>query len=1340
MLAALLLPLAPGWNAKAAPGRVILPGHVPAVATGLTPKGRLPATTNLYLAIGLPLRNEAALDELISQLYDPQSANFHKFLTPQEFTARFGPTEEDYQAVIQFAEANGLTVAGRHSNRVILDVTGGVPNVEHAFSISLRRYQHPTETRDFFAPDTEPSVPTNVPVADMWGLTDYGLPKPLARRANSVKSAPLNYNGSGPGGNYRGIDFRNAYVPGTSLTGAGQVAAVVEFDGYYTSDITNYEAQIGYTNVPLQNVLVDSVSGTPGYSGLSDAVLEVSLDIELLISMAPSLSKLIVYEGSSPYDVFNRIVTDNSARQISCSWFWTAGPTHRWTTHSGTTLDSQLKQMVAQGQSFFEASGDSDAYTGSQAFNSTSGPIPMDSIYMTSVGGTSLTMNGTGASWNSETVWNWGNDTGSGGGITPNYTIPSWQTNVSMATNGGSTTHRNVPDVAMTADAIYVLWNNGTSTEFVGGTSCAAPLWAGFCALVNQQSVATSGPTNFVGFLNPALYAIAASSNYNSCFHDIATGNNIGTNTPGLFNAVPGYDLATGLGTPNGTNLINALAPLRSPYFIAGPSSLIVTNGTSLALSATVGGQSPLAYKWLLNGAALSAGGNLSGTTSNVLSITAAATNNSGNYSLVATNSYGSVTSSVATLTVGFSPAFSAQPTNLTILSGSNAVFSAIVNGSAPFGYQWRKSGINLANGAGISGATTSSLTLTAVTTNSAGNYSVIVTNIFGSATSSAAALTVVFQPAIGGSLANQTVECGGNANFAVTASGTPPLHFQWSLDGSAIAGATNTNFSLTNVHPPNHSVALVVTNLYGSLSSNVVLTVHDTTPPVITLNGSNPLTVELGSAFTDPGATASDICAGAVAVVASGTVNTTTVGTNTILYTASDGNGSTNTVVRTVIVRDTTPPIIQWAFTNLVLTMDTNCSARLPDVTGTNFILAADLSSPLTISQNPTNSALLQLGTNVVVITVKDPSGNTAYSTNTVVVEDGTPPMISSQPQSQTNLAGTTAMFSVNATACTPLAYQWFFNGAVALANQTNNMLTLASVNTTNAGSYSVVVSASGGSSTSTVATLMVNLISVSFALNSSTNPSGYQDSVNFTASVTPSATGTVQFLTNSAVFDSEPLVSGQAVSSNLVSLPRGTNLVTAMYSGDANNLPATNTLAQIVTNHPPVAAAVTFSRVADLCLDIAISDLATNWTDVDGDVISIVAVSASTNGVMLVNDSGTLTYCSSNNVADQFVCTITDGWGGTNFQTVAISIAPPVNSTPNILAVTGNPDGSFKLSLTGAPGGTYVLESTTDLPPSTSWLPVATNTLGADGVWQFTDTQATNFPQRFYRLKLAP
>ena len=122
-----------------------------------------------------------------------------------------------------------------------------------------------------------------------------------------------------------------------------------------------------------------------------------------------------------------------------------------------------------------------------------------------------------------------------------------------MATNGGSSTYRNIPDVALTADNIFVSYDNGddSGTYYFMGTSCAAPLWAGFCALVNQQSTA-SNPTNSVGFLNPALYAIGTSAGYSSCFHDITTGNNIGTNTAGLFYATNGYDLCTGWGTPNG--------------------------------------------------------------------------------------------------------------------------------------------------------------------------------------------------------------------------------------------------------------------------------------------------------------------------------------------------------------------------------------------------------------------------------------------------------------------------------------------------------------------------------------------------------------------------------------------------------------------------------------------------------------------------------------------------------------------------------------------------------------------------------------------------------------------
>ena len=213
--------------------RQLLQGHVPAVVSRLVPDGRLPAATNLSLTIGLPLRNEAALNELLRQLYDPGSTNFHKFLTPPEFTARFGPTEQDYQAVIKFAEANGLTVAGTHPNRVVLDVEGSVSNIEQAFQITLRTYRHPTEARDFFAPDAEPSVPANLSVVTVEGLSDYGLPRPLLHKMDRVEiSAAI--DGSGPGGNYAGSDFRNAYVPGTTLTGAGQSVGLLEFSAYYS--------------------------------------------------------------------------------------------------------------------------------------------------------------------------------------------------------------------------------------------------------------------------------------------------------------------------------------------------------------------------------------------------------------------------------------------------------------------------------------------------------------------------------------------------------------------------------------------------------------------------------------------------------------------------------------------------------------------------------------------------------------------------------------------------------------------------------------------------------------------------------------------------------------------------------------------------------------------------------------------------------------------------------------------------------------------------------------------------------------------------------------------------
>jgi subtilase family serine protease len=571
-----------------AAGTQVLHGHVPpAVARfNLQPTGQLPATKSLHLAIGLPLRNQEALTDLIQQLYDPASPHYHQYLTPEQFTEQFGPTEQDYQKVIAFAKRNGLTVTGTSANRVLLDVSGSVADIEKAFQVTMRTYRHPTEARDFFAPDTEPTVDAALPVVDIQGLSDFSRPHPKLVKRYVANAMPQNGSAPDGSGSYFGNDFRNAYVSGTTLTGAGQMVGLLEFDGFYSNDIVAYAtaAGDGRTNIPVQAVLIDGVSGTPGYSGIPGANDEVSLDIEMAIAMAPGLAKVVVFEGSLQNHILNTMVAaSDTVKNLSSSWGWSGGPS--------TTTDNIFKTMAAQGQSFFNASGDSDAFTtGASSVNGVDNTslenAPSSSPYITQVGGTTLTMNGTGASYVSETVWNWGYDSsagsyvGSSGGISSYYSIPSWQTNVNnMAGRGGSTSFRNIPDVALTADNVFVDYGNGLSGT-LGGTSCAAPLWAGFTALVNQQAVAAGRSP--VGFVSPAIYAIGTSANYTANFHDITTGNNTSSSSPNQFYTTAGYDLCTGWGTPAGQNLINALA--------GPPDTLVITPASGFAASGAAGG------------------------------------------------------------------------------------------------------------------------------------------------------------------------------------------------------------------------------------------------------------------------------------------------------------------------------------------------------------------------------------------------------------------------------------------------------------------------------------------------------------------------------------------------------------------------------------------------------------------------------------------------------------------------------------------------------------------------------------------------------------------------------
>ena len=439
--------------------------------------------------------------------------------------------------------------------------------------VTMREYQHPREARKFYAPDVAPSLDLSVPILQISGLDNYMTrrPKyhkvPLEQASSAMPRSGSGSSGayigqdfsnayvpfatnSGPSGSYIGQDFRNAYLPGvTNLTGTGQMVGLLQFDAYYTNDIKTYITTAGIsTSVVLTNVAVGGGVSTP-----ADGQGEVTLDIEMVISMAPGVSKIFVFEAPNDNSVswstlLQAMANYSFINQFSCSW----GDNYPGTPDYAS--EGIFLSMAAAGQSFYNASDDSDA------FSSKGIPFPSESTNITQVGGTTLST-GTGGTYTSEKVWNWGNGTGSSGGVSTNFPLPYYQTNIANWTaNKGSSSHRNVPDVALTADNVYNVFSNGV-TEVDGGTSCAAPLWAGFTALVNQQAAANG--MNSVGFVNPAIYAIGAGTNYSACFHDTTTGNN---GTSSKYPAVTGYDLCTGWGTPTGTNLINALAgPAGAP-------------------------------------------------------------------------------------------------------------------------------------------------------------------------------------------------------------------------------------------------------------------------------------------------------------------------------------------------------------------------------------------------------------------------------------------------------------------------------------------------------------------------------------------------------------------------------------------------------------------------------------------------------------------------------------------------------------------------------------------------------------------------------------------------------
>ncbi len=572
------------------PARRIMTSHVLALTGGLKPTGSLPATESLGLIIGLPLREQAKLKGLIREVYNPASPNYRHYLTPAEFTRMFAPSQADYQALQAFAKANHLQIVATVPNRTLLHVKASVADIARVFHVTLQIYRHPTEDRSFFAPDREPLIDLGIPVLRITGLDNLSLPFPGPRKTGSI---PKPNAGSGSAGQFTGKDLRAAYAPNVTLTGAGQIVGILSFGGYLASDIQMYAARAGTPNVSLQNVDLPGFSANPTQDILPNT--EATLDVEMVVAMAPGVSKIVVYRA--PYDsiptVLNEMANPTQGEpqpsQLSTSFAINYG--------ANASNEQIFQQMALQGQSFFAASGDFGAY----GLNSRSGDFPPgDSEFVTSVGGTVLTTSGPGGVWVSETAWS---SSGGGYGWFP---LPSWQIAIGTATNAASTTLRNCPDVSAVATNIEIARLGGFTG--VAGTSASAPLWAGFTALINQQAAANGLAR--VGFLNPALYALGFSAQHTSAFHDITSGSNANGNVGPNFVAGTGYDLVTGWGTPKGINLINALAlrqPLNLPLtgaYLRYSSALAdcdpgpVAGALATFVVHVAGGAPPFSYDW----------------------------------------------------------------------------------------------------------------------------------------------------------------------------------------------------------------------------------------------------------------------------------------------------------------------------------------------------------------------------------------------------------------------------------------------------------------------------------------------------------------------------------------------------------------------------------------------------------------------------------------------------------------------------------------------------------------------------------------------------------------------
>ena len=604
-------------------------GAAPRLPPGARIVASVASATPMRVTVTLRPRDPAGLSTLAKAVSTPGSPFYRQYITPQQFVKRFGPTSQQLKALEVSLRAHGLEPGTPSSNHLSIPVRTTAGAAARAFSVSFAHVVLRDGTSGIVnrqAPAVDAAVAPEVQT--VLGLDTVSKAVPLLVRSHTVTRAlaprdRAHIATGGPQpcaaatsadsqGGYTDDQIASAYGlsglytsggPGGGADfGAGQTVAILELEPYTLQDIQTY-AQCYTVNGQPVNPQIANVNVDGGASGTQSG--EAALDIENVIGLAPQ-ANVLVYEGpnsgSGPYDTFSAIISQHAAQVVTASW----GQCEPLNGFSQAQAESILfQQAAAEGMSIVSASGDDGAEDCFPESPTASVDDPSSQPYVTGVGGTSLASIGPRPS---ESVWNDGVTVGAGGGgVSSFWTMPTYQSAAPSSLrviNSGSSASacgassgdcREVPDVSADADpstGYTIYWNGGGSSDptqqegwqVVGGTSGAAPLWAALIALTNA-SAGCHGVA--VGFANPALY-YAAGAAYGNDFNDITSGNNDMTGTNhGQFAAAPEYDMASGLGSPNGSALAASLCTDAIALGYPGAQRSVVHTAVSLQLHAS---------------------------------------------------------------------------------------------------------------------------------------------------------------------------------------------------------------------------------------------------------------------------------------------------------------------------------------------------------------------------------------------------------------------------------------------------------------------------------------------------------------------------------------------------------------------------------------------------------------------------------------------------------------------------------------------------------------------------------------------------------------------------------